>query len=210
MSSASTMNWKDLKFWKSQEWKELSEKFATFGDVITPHPSLVFRPLIQTRLPDVKTVFLYPEPYFKDGVANGLALSFNGSSDRAPIYFHEIMDALKKDVNVKTPATGDLTKWTQQGVLLWNTIPTALVGHSGVHRRVGWEKLTQEVLETVYLTNSSSIFVFFGPANEFRKVLPDDALCMQVEFPLGRDAKIFSTINKILARNRRQQINWRL
>ena len=210
--TSSKMTWKDLKFWKTDHWKRVRRTLGTNKNYITPHPSLVFRPFIQTKLDEVKVVFLYPEPYFKEGIADGLALSASGEIDKIPVPLFFLFKELTKDVRVH-PRRPDLSKWSRQGVLLWNAVPVTFKGHSGVQRGIGWEALTREIIETCYLNNPNTIFVFFGDdmKETYGPILPEDAKYMNLPLPYGIEfmgTKPFSAINATLKRSGAKPVNW--
>lgn len=211
MTTERTQTWKDLLFWRSIEWSEIRAAIAAGVGYITPEPRLIFKPLVKTRLSDVKVVLLQPEPYYKNGVADGLAFSFNGDIRMAPVPFYFLMRALEHDVGVKAKRS-DLSKWGEQGVLLWNCIPTTYKNTSGVHQQIGWEKLTREIIETVYLVNPKTIFVSFGnTTRDYLDVLPEDANIIDCPAPHNaklEEVRLFSTINKRLNSSGVHPVNW--
>lgn len=44
------------------------------------------------------------------------------------------------------PSHGDLTWWTQQGVLLLNTVLSVTKDQANSHANIGWEKLTNFII----------------------------------------------------------------
>lgn len=220
------MNWKDLSFWKSSEWSKIQELISLKGEVYTPEPRLILRPLIETPLPKLKVVFLCLEPYCLEGCADGLALSFrpnevNKNYASSPIYHHELMLELFRDQRVKPPKDGSLLRWARQGVLLWNSRPITLKGRTSGGIGMGWEQLTAEIIETAYLNNPKTVFVSFGEDvfNTYLAGMPND--CLRVPLPLpvssllnGKESfagsKPFSLINQILREHQRKPIDWRV
>ena len=220
------MTWRDLSFWKSSTWKRIRQKIAeTEKSEITPYRNLIFRSMIETRLQDVRVVFLSPEPYAEYGVANGLAFSAfssvrNGKFDLEgmPYQFQEIVREAHEDVGMATPKSGDLRKWARQGVLLWNSRLTTITGHANGHLTFGWRELTKEVLEVCYLQNPKTVFVFFGEQvfSGYKKVLPSDAVIFALPIPSKftytqerfKGSKIFSNINHVLRQTRQKPIRW--
>ena len=57
---------------------------------------------------------------------------------------------------------GDLTPWVGQGVLLLNTTLTVQEGAANSHAALGWDRLTQKILETVVATNPQVVFLAWG------------------------------------------------
>lgn len=178
----------------------------------------IFRPFIETPLSTIRVCFVFPEPYYTEGVADGLALSH--SRPRNPYLFDAFMDELKADYSVKVKRT-DLKHWARRGVFLWNARPTTLVGHAKGHAGIGWEELTTEVLETIYLVNPKTVFVLVGDevSSKYRAILPPDATVILLPMPVPpvfRDAKsdafegcrVFSRINDLLGGSYKNKILW--
>lgn len=221
MNSQSKMSWKNLNFWKGPYWKKVQKTLSVQKDVMVPEPHLLFRPLIQTPLHKTRVVIVFPEPYPRRSLANGLALSYQHLDkydfETSPIYFYEVFKELQRDLNLtKKPSNGDLTKWAQQGVLLWNARPTTVEGHTCGHLGIGWEYLTKEIIETAYLQNPDTVFVFFGTGTAFDKILPEDAKFLSLPLPQitangsGNisGSRPFTRINKMLKESKEKQIFW--
>jgi hypothetical protein len=51
--------------------------------------------------------------------------------------------------------SGDLTPWTQRGVLLLNRVLTVRPGESGSHRNKGWEDVTEQAIRAVVRVEGS-------------------------------------------------------
>ncbi len=108
----------------------------------------------KTPLRDVKVVILGQDPYHGPGQAHGLAFSVPPGVSPPPS-LRNIFVELRSDLGVSAgercltvPTSGDLTPWTQQGVLLFNTALTVLQGEPGSHLRM-WQPFTDEVVRTV-------------------------------------------------------------
>lgn len=223
MPSVTSMKWKDLNFWRSPSWTRIKEILSLQGKNVTPRKQWIFRPFILTPLEKVKVVFLFPEPYTGDNVANGLALSCTAVSDpfelwKTPFFFSEIILEARADVKIKAPRSGDLSPWAKQGVLLLNSRLTTVIGHSNGHLGLGWQMLTREVIETLYLQNPKIVFVFFGEhVLPYKEFLPADAITFEVPLPspmkMGpafAGCRMFSKINHTLRQNKVKPIDWRL
>lgn len=216
------MSWKDLNFWKTSTWRNIQEILTLQGSNITPRKKWIFRAFIETPLHKTRVVFLFPEPYCLEGVANGLALSCLPKAQfelwKTPFFFSEILLEARNDVHIKIPKTGDLSSWARQGVLLLNTRLTTVIGHTNGHLGLGWQKLTREVLETLYLSNSKTIFVFFGKDTlPYKEFLPTDAVTFELPLPSVfknhletsfAGCRIFSKINQELKKQRHKPIDW--
>jgi uracil-DNA glycosylase len=59
-----------------------------------------------------------------------------------PGSLRNIVTELRSDVGAAAPSSGDLTPWTEQGVLLLNRVLTVEPGRAAAHRGKGWERVT--------------------------------------------------------------------
>lgn len=109
-----------------------------------PEPSQVLRAFTQP-LDQVKVVILGQDPYPTPGHGVGLAFCV-GPEVAPPRSLVNIFSELQSDLGADAPAGGDLTPWTEQGVLLLNSVLTVGSGQSGSHRGRGWEPITSAVI----------------------------------------------------------------
>ena len=109
-----------------------------------PEPSQVMRAFNQP-LDHVKVVILGQDPYPTPGHSVGLAFCV-APEVALPRSLVNIFRELQSDLGVDSPASGDLTPWAKQGVLLLNSVLTVGSGASGSHRGKGWEPITSAVI----------------------------------------------------------------
>lgn len=208
-----------MRFWRTSEWFSLKALIEDEGGFITPKPTLIFRPLALTRSP--KVVMVFPEVYSREGVADGLALSFasekKGKLNAAttPFLFWCIQKKLEQELKIRITKS-DLSHWAHRGVLLWNARPTTAIQKPGAHKGLGWEKLTQEIVETAYLNDPRCVFVFLGETQKYSDTLPNDAHVVLADFPamygegsVFWDQPLFGAIHDHLKGTKRK-INWKV
>ena len=109
-----------------------------------PEPSQIMRAFSQP-LDQVKVVILGQDPYPTPGHSVGLAFCV-APEVALPRSLVNIFSELQSDLGVDSPASGDLTAWAEQGVLLLNSALTVGSGASGSHRGKGWEPITSAVI----------------------------------------------------------------
>src|ERR1700753_425865 len=90
---------------------------------------------------DVRVLVVGQDPYPTPG--HPVRLSFSVQPDVRPVprSLQNIYRELAADLGLATPANGDLTPWTRQGVLLLNRVLTVAPRSPGSHRGKGWERV---------------------------------------------------------------------
>ena len=61
-----------------------------------------------------------------------------------------------------TPASGNLQKWTQQGVLLLNATLTVREHAAGSHQNHGWERFTDCAIQRLSEQREGLVFLLWG------------------------------------------------
>jgi uracil-DNA glycosylase len=188
------------------------------GATIAPPPDMVFRALELTPLDRVKAVILGQDPYPKRGDAHGLAFSYVGPK-AVPASLRVIFRELCDDLGCPLPATGDLTGWAEQGVLLLNAALTTETGRSAAHMRLGWSALVDEVLAAVSAERPAVAFLLWGANARSRAPLIDGTKHLVIESghpsPLNRardfpGSRPFSRANAWLKSRGVEPVDWTL
>jgi len=132
------------------------------GREIYPPKSIRFRALKYTPLDKVRVVIIGQDPYYNPGQANGLAFSVNRGVDIPPSLdniMHEIADTYGL---TEYRMNGDLTHWTEQGVLLLNSVLSVERGRPGSHVDMGWEDFTDEIVSVIDQDRCGVCFMLWG------------------------------------------------
>ncbi len=66
------------------------------------------------------------------------------------------------DLGLPVPASGDLSPWSEQGVLLLNRVLSVRAGESGSHRGLGWEQVTEAAVRAVVARGTPLVAVLWG------------------------------------------------
>ena len=93
---------------------------------IFPPGKLIFNAFNLCPFDKVKVVIIGQDPYHGPGQAHGLCFSVNDGVPFPPSLVN-IFKEIKADIGTDAPATGNLTRWAEQGVLLLNATLTKLV-----------------------------------------------------------------------------------
>lgn len=186
------------------------------GATVLPAPDDIFNALTLTPLDRVKVVILGQDPYPTPGDANGLAFSYVGPR-RLPASLKVILAELTEPG--AKPASGDLTPWARQGVLLLNAALTVEAGKAGAHLRLGWSALTDQAVAAVSARAEPAVFLLWGAQARSRAALVDTGRHGVIETghpsPLNRardfpGSRPFDAANAWLEARGLAPIDWRL
>ncbi|MEK8047166.1 uracil-DNA glycosylase [Ideonella margarita] len=139
------------------------------------YPARPLRALELTPLDAVRVVILGQDPYHGPGQAEGLAFSVP-SGVKVPPSLRNIFVELQRDLGLHPPRSGSLLAWTQQGVLLLNASLTVEDGQAASHAGMGWEALTDAVIETVARREGDPVvFLLWGAHAQAKTALIEAA-----------------------------------
>jgi uracil-DNA glycosylase len=138
----------------------LREEVAA-GRGYLPSGDNVLRAFRQT-LDDVRVLIVGQDPYPTPGHPVGLSFSVAPEVRPIPRSLVNIYTELRNDIGDATPTHGDLTPWTQQGVLLLNRVLTVSPGKSGSHQGKGWEAVTTAAIEALVARGGPLVAILWG------------------------------------------------
>jgi len=98
---------------------------------------------------DVRVLIVGQDPYPTPGHAVGLSFSVDPSVKKIPGSLVNIFREYSQDLGYARPSTGDLTPWTERGVLLLNRVLTVRPGKPASHRGKGWEAVTEQAIRAL-------------------------------------------------------------
>ena len=116
-------------------------KEAADGQHVLPSASNLLRAFRQP-LARVKVLIVGQDPYPTPGHAVGLSFAVSPQTRPIPRSLANIYRELQDDLGLPPRVHGDLTAWSEQGVLLLNRVLSVAAGKPGSHRGKGWEKIT--------------------------------------------------------------------
>lgn len=185
------------------------------GIKIYPAGNKIFAAFEHTPFPEVKVVIIGQDPYHGEGQANGLSFSVSNNISKPPSLVN-IFKELQSDVGIPIPASGDLSKWADQGVLLLNATLTVRAGEAASHQNKGWEQFTDAVIRKISDELTGVVFLLWGRYAHAKEVLinQDKHYILKAAHPspLARGAffgsRHFSKTNEILVNTGRQPVDW--
>ena len=128
---------------------------------VFPPAAKIFAAFNATPFNDVKVVILGQDPYHDDGQANGLCFSV-ADGVAFPPSLRNIFKEINSDTGAPIPASGDLSRWARQGVLLLNSTLTVRAHHAGSHQGKGWEEFTDAVIRRLAERREHLVFILWG------------------------------------------------
>lgn len=137
------------------------EQEALGADAIYPPAADIFNAFNLTPLNDVRVVILGQDPYHGEKQAHGLSFSVR-EGIKLPPSLRNIYKELEREYAAPIPASGDLTRWAQQGVLLLNATLTVRAHAAGSHQKRGWEEFTDAVIQAVNARREPVAFMLWG------------------------------------------------
>lgn len=143
------------------ELMRITDELRMQGECIYPPSDAVFRSLELVSPEDVKAVILGQDPYHEPGQAMGLSFSVPDGT-RFPPSLRNIFKELCAEYDIPTPASGDLTSWAKQGVLLMNTVLTVKQGKANSHSGLGWQRFTGDIIRICLEQPQPVVFAGWG------------------------------------------------
>ncbi|MEE4316288.1 uracil-DNA glycosylase [Erythrobacter dokdonensis] len=131
------------------------------GKQVYPPRGTRLAALALTPLEEVRCVILGQDPYHGAGQAHGLAFSVQDGV-KVPPSLVNIYKELESDLGLPRAATGDLSKWARQGVLLLNNTLTVEAGQAGSHAGRGWDAITDACVAAVAERDVPTVFILWG------------------------------------------------
>jgi uracil-DNA glycosylase len=113
-------------------------------------------------LADVRVLVVGQDPYPTPGHAVGLSFSVAPQVRPLPRSLVNIYTELQADLGIPPAASGDLTPWFEQGVLLLNRVLTVRPGVAGSHRGRGWEEVTETAIAALVARGGPLVAVLWG------------------------------------------------
>ena len=195
----------------------LSEKRA--GKRVYPPGAQMFAALDLLPVAQVRVVIIGQDPYHGPNQAMGLSFSVPEGQPLPPslrnIYL-EIQEDLGQPIDLSR-ASGDLTHWAQQGVLLLNAVLSVEHAHAASHQGKGWEQFTDELVRRLANRNEKLIFLLWGSYAQKKaaQVAADRHHLLKAPHPSPLSAhrgflgcKHFSATNRLLEQQGMAPIEW--
>jgi len=212
------------------DWAEalapVEQQIATMGQFLRdelaggrsylPAGEQVLRAFAQP-LAEVRVLIVGQDPYPTPGHPVGLSFSVAPEVRPLPRSLMNIYAELVEDTGVALPRDGDLTPWSERGVLLLNRCLTVSPGKPASHRGKGWEKVTDRAIEALVHRGGPLAAILWGRDAQSLRPALGDVPCIESAHPSPLSAhrgffgsKPFSRANAMLADLGGTPVDWSL
>lgn len=192
----------------------VKEEYATRR--IYPRGSNIFRAFDKCPLDKLKVVIIGQDPYHGPGQAHGLCFSVADGVPHPPS-LQNIFKEVAADIGTPIPASGNLDRWAEQGVLLLNAVLTVREHEAASHAGRGWEQFTDAVVRKIAERKQGVVYLLWGSYAQRKGAIADPTqnCILKAVHPSPLSAyrgflgcKHFSKANEYLLSTGQTPINW--
>lgn len=171
----------------------------------------------QRPLADVRVLVVGQDPYPTPGHPIGLSFAVAPDVRPLPGSLRNIYQELRTDLGLEPPAHGDLTAWSDRGVMLLNRVLTVRPGESASHRGRGWEEVTECAIEALARRGGPMAAILWGRDAMSLKPMLGPIPWVESAHPSPLSAsrgffgsRPFSRVNRLLTDQGGQPVDWSL
>jgi uracil-DNA glycosylase len=184
-----------------------------------PAGDQIFR-AFQRPLSTVRVLVVGQDPYPTPGHPIGLSFAVDPHVWPLPRSLVNIYRELRDDLGVVPPRSGDLTPWSEQGVMLLNRVLTVRPGEPASHRGRGWEEVTDHAIAVLvrraeggapgaailWGRDAQSLKPALGPVPWVESAHPSPLSASRGFF----GSRPFSRVNRLLVEQGAEPVDWSL
>jgi len=203
---------------KKEYWTNLTDfvRKEYLTKTVYPPPKNIFRAYDLCPLDEVKVVIVGQDPYHGEGQANGLCFAVNEGVDFPPS-LKNIFKEIGSDLKIWPLPSGDLSRWSEQGVFMINSVLTVAAGVPTSHSKKGWEIFTDATIKVLNEKRKNIVYMLWGKyAQEKGRVIDrDNNLVLESGHPSPFSANLFfghhhfSRCNAYLEEYGKKKIDWK-
>lgn len=171
----------------------------------------------QRPLAGVKVLIVGQDPYPTPGHAIGLSFAVERDVRPLPRSLSNIYQELETDLGLPRAPHGDLSAWSDQGVMLLNRVLTVAPGAAASHRGWGWEKVTEHAIRTLVARDAPLVAILWGKDAAGLRPLLGDTPVIESPHPSPLSARRgffgsrpFSRANDLLVQQGARPVDWRI
>lgn len=190
---------------------------ASEGHRFTPVLKQLFRAFEECPYNELKVVVIGQDPYPKAGQADGISFSCSNTGQvqaSLRFIFGEIEHTVYPEGYERDP---DLTRWSNQGVLMLNTALTTRAGKIGMHVEL-WKPFMEYLFDMLNNYNNGLVYVFMGAKakawkdhinkNNFKFFTTHPASAAYQGSQRWDSGNVFNQVNKVVKSHYKTEIKW--
>ncbi|MEU3271644.1 uracil-DNA glycosylase [Saccharomonospora sp. NPDC006951] len=165
----------------------------------------------------VRVLIVGQDPYPTPGHPIGLSFAVAPDVRPLPKSLINIYKEYCDDLGHPAPSNGDLTPWTEQGVVLLNRALTVAPGRPNSHQGKGWEEITEQAIRALAARDEPMVAILWGSNARKLKPLLGDVPSVESVHPSPLSARNgffgsrpFSKVNALLEQQGAAPIDWKL
>ena len=210
----------------AQALAPVADKIAAMGDFLRAEVAAGRRYLpagenvlraFQQPFHEVRVLIVGQDPYPTPGHPVGLSFSVAPDVRPLPKSLINIFQEYGTDLGHPAPSTGDLSPWTERGVLLLNRALTVAPGRPNSHQGKGWEDVTEQAIRALAARGGPLVAILWGRNARNLRPLLEPVPCIESAHPSPMSAangffgcRPFSRANAALAAQGAESVDWKL
>ncbi|GAA4196751.1 uracil-DNA glycosylase [Microbacterium oryzae] len=169
----------------------------------------------QRPIADVRVLIVGQDPYPTPGHPIGLSFAVERHVRPVPRSLQNIYRELESDLGIPPAPHGDLSAWSDQGVMLLNRVLTVRPREPASHRGWGWEKVTETAIRALAARGRPLVAILWGRDAANLTPLLGDVPSVQSPHPSPLSAsrgffgsRPFSRTNALLVEQGAEPVDW--
>ena len=140
--------------------QQVEQEYAT--TTCFPPKELIFNAFEQFDFEETKVVIIGQDPYHGTGEANGLCFSVNDGVAIPPSLKNIFQEINSEYDRILFPTSGNLERWSKQGVLLLNAGLTVRKDSANSHKHLKWDLFTDAIIDLINQKSENVVFLLWG------------------------------------------------
>ena len=210
----------------AQALEPVAERIAAMGEFLRAEVAAGRRYLpagenvlraFQQPFHEVRVLIVGQDPYPTPGHPVGLSFSVAPDVRPLPKSLINIFREYQDDLGFPPPSNGDLSPWTERGVLLLNRALTVAPNRPNSHQGKGWEEITEQAIRALAERGEPLVAILWGRNARNLRPLLSDYPAIESAHPSPMSAaggffgsRPFSRTNTLLTKQEAAPIDWKL
>lgn len=168
-------------------------------------------------LAEVRVLIVGQDPYPTPGHPIGLSFAVAPHVRPLPGSLRNIFQEMSTDLGIPPSPHGDLTAWSDRGVMLLNRVLTVRPGESAAHRGRGWEEVTDAAIAALVRRGGAAAAILWGRDAQSLKPMLGRIPWVESAHPSPLSAsrgffgsRPFSRVNRLLEEQGAEPVDWLL